>query len=194
MTQGIRLIKASDGVRLIGAAREGLDLAVPRKASDGVWHSYVDGVEKLWIEKSGSRVIEGIASTGAMSSHGQVLNPRGCIVRFPIPLLFGHGFRKGTREYAYKRLEEARIGEITMVHKQPHAVLVRAVIDDSLAGDAAWEKIVCGEARCFSVGPANGKLKGIVDGDKFFDEWTLKEVSVCFQGANPDCVFEVLTA
>lgn len=195
MTQSVKLVETNrDAVRLIVPDRPRVNMAAPRKGSDGVWRSYSDGVEKLWIDKSGRRVIEGIASTGAMTTRDLAHNPKGCLVRFPVPLLFGHGYVNvnGARKRGYRRVEDARVGEVVMVLKRPDAVIVRAVIDDSLAGDAAWALIESGEARCFSVCASNNQLKGIVEGNKFYDEWTLKEVSVCFKGANPDCVFDIV--
>lgn len=196
MTSSVKLIQLPPGaVRLIDT-RPAASTSEPRQSNGGVWHAYEDGVEKMWLERSGKRVIEGIASTGTLSSHGHSLNPKGCIVRLPVPLLFRHGFKKGSRELGYANVQDARIGDVVMVHKSKAAVIVRAIVDDSLAGDAAWELIESGKARCFSVSSMKGsaKLKGIVDGNNYFDQWELEEVSVCFKGANPDCCFEIVTS
>jgi hypothetical protein len=195
MTDSVKLIQIPKGaVRLIGNSSTASTSIAPIKSKEGVWHEFKDGVEKMWIDKTGRRMIEGIASTGTLTSHGHSRNPKGCIVRLPVPLLFGHGFKKGTRERGYKNVQDARIGDVVMVCKSKTAITVRAVLDDSLAGDAAWELIESGEARCFSVDSINGKttMKGIVNGHPYFDQWELKEVSVCFKGANPDCRFDIV--
>lgn len=196
MTEPVKLVRLNGAVLLIGKGPPASASIEPRKSEGGVWHEYRDGIEKLWIDKTGKRMIEGIASTGAMSSHKHSLNPRGCIARLPIPLLFGHGFKKDTRQYAFKTLESARIGEVVALQKSKEAVTVRAILDDSLAADAAWGLIESGKARCFSVAVLEGsdKMKGVVDGNLYFDQWELREVSVCFKGANPDCYFSIVSS
>jgi hypothetical protein len=91
-------------------------------------------------------------------------------------------------------MEQTRIGEIVWIQTSPRAIRVRAVVDHTAAGDYAWSPTERGETLCFSVAtkPGTTKLQGLVDGVRFFSEWELKEVSVCRQGANPDCKFHIL--
>ena len=131
--------------------------------------------------RSSSRMIHGIATTPTISSNGQSLLSEGMMVRLPVPVLFAHSkYGKG-------------IGEVVYLRKSRSEIYVRAVINNNLAGDYAWSFIKSGEARCFSVAVQQNdyRLQAEVDDVKFFDRWTLKEVSVCREGANPDCHFEI---
>jgi hypothetical protein len=161
---------------------------------DGVWFHFEDGAVYNWVHRTGSRMIEGIASTGTVSKNNQSLNPKGCVVRVPIPLLFRHGFKHASREVVTTKLEDARIGEVFMVRKSKEHVMVRALLDNTLAGAAAWELIESGRARCFSVSvkPGTAVMKGVIDGTRYYDQWEMDEVSVCFGGANPDCHFSIV--
>lgn len=156
--------------------------------------TYKDGVETLFkVAAPTTRIIAGIASTPTVNSHGCSLSSRGCMVRLPTPLLFSHGFVGDTRNKASANVSDLQIGEIFYVRKSPESVFVKAHVWNTDAGNFAWQLIQSGEARCFS-GAADQKslrLRGVVDGHEFYDEWTLSEVSVCRKGANPDCTFEI---
>jgi hypothetical protein len=160
-------------------------------------HSYEDGVETISKALAPtSRIIEGIASTPTVNMHGYSLSSKGCMVRLPCPVLFGHGHVGKTREKASGDTAAMKIGEVFYVRKSAESILVRAQIDSSEAGNYAWQLIQSGEARCFS-GAADNKtlrIRGVVDGHTFYDAWELLEVSVCRKGANPDCTFQVIEA
>ena len=148
--------------------------------------------ETLWIELTGSRMIYGIASNPSVNSNGYSLSSKGCSVKFPIPLLSQHGHIGDTRNAPHK-MSDSKIGEIVWLKKTADAIWVRAVIDHSLAGDHAWKLIRSGETRAFSTAAVESsiRLKGIVDGHRFFDRWLLKEVSVCRAGACPGATFDI---
>lgn len=151
-----------------------------------------DGVETLWIDHEGPRVIMGIASTPRISSHKHSLSSAGCQIRFPIPLLSSHGFVGDSRRAPWQP-EQVKIGEVVWIQKSSRAVRVRAVLDDNEAADYAWKLIESGEVRAFSVAAVRGtaRVQGVVEGAVFFDRWKLEEVSVCRRGANPDCQFSI---
>lgn len=170
------------------------------KRFPGLQVKRVDGVETIWFEKRGRRMIHGIASTPTVNSHGDSWASSGCEARFPIPLLFGHGLIEDKRGEGGKRveaspdLEQLKIGEIVLVRKSEQGIYVIAVIDEGThAGDDAWKLIESGKALCFSVGGESRsfRLRGVVDGHRYYDRWRLKEVSVCRKGANPDCTFSI---
>lgn len=174
-------------------------VAQPRtswRLKDGSMYSDADGADTHWLEKTGKRTIQGVASTGTVNSHKYSMDPRGCEIKFPIPLLFAHGqyTARTTKEIVEARAEEARIGEIVLVRRSSEQIFVRGVLDDTLAGDAAWKLILSGEARCFSGAGKDMRLRGVVDGIRYYDCWKLYEVSVCRRGANPDCHFEIATS
>lgn len=149
------------------------------------------GIETLWIQRSGSRMIEGIASTPTISNQTS-LSSMGCNIRFPIPLLSEHGRLAGSKGLP-TRPEKLRIGEIVWISKSRESIRIRAVLDDnSEPADYAWKLILNGETRCLSVLAKNGHTAAIVDGAKFYDTWELGEVSVCRRGANPDCKFRIV--
>ena len=73
-------------------------------------------------------------------------------------------------------------------------VYIRATIDETPAGNRAWELIESGEARALSIASNDGskcKKRGVVDGVTYWDRWVMSEVSVCREGANPDCHLEI---
>lgn len=150
-------------------------------------------VETLWIDRTGSRMIEGIASTPRISSHKHSLSSDGCMIRFPIPLLSHHGFVGDTRHAPYKP-DQIKIGEVVWIQKSPQAIRVRAIVDRNEAADYAWSLIEKGETLCFSVAAKKGtaRVQALVDGAHFYDRWELEEVSVCRRGANPDCKFRIV--
>jgi len=150
-------------------------------------------VERLEFEQEPEgRKVWGTATTPTITSNRQSSNPRGCIARIPTPLLFGHA-RVTDADGKEHRLtdEQAEIGLVYGIEKTAAALKFKAVLHDSLAADHAWKLIESGEVRCVSIGhlqsPAT-KIRGAVDGVKFYDEWVLRELSLCRQGANPDAV------
>jgi hypothetical protein len=153
----------------------------PKRTIAGFHHTLSQGIETIWLEgRDGPRMIRGIASTPRINSHGYALLSRGMRARFPVPLLSQH---EG---------HSTPIGEVTLIRKRAEDIFVHAVIGASEAADHAWDLIERGETRAFSGASAPGaRVQGIVDGKTFYDEWTLKEVSVCRAGANPDCHFEI---
>ena len=149
---------------------------------DRIKHTRDGGLETLSyaFRRPGKRRIHGIASTPMIDSHNSSLSSAGCMVRFPIPLLSSHSkFGKA-------------IGDVTLVRRCERQIFIQANIHENAAGDYAWGLIQDGELACLSVGPADSRLQAEVDGVKFYDQWRLKEVSICRKGANPDCIFEVL--
>jgi hypothetical protein len=149
----------------------------------GHWHS--GDMQCIWIEGAKSeRMIDGIASTPTVNSHKYSLASAGCHIRLPVPLLSSH---KG---------HSTPIGEVVHVRKCPLQIYVRAIVHHGPAGDYAWEMIESGELRAFSGAAVqeSWKLDGIVDGVSFYKNWTLREVSICREGANPDCWFDIYKA
>jgi len=150
-----------------------------------------NGEETLWVAETSRRIIEGIASTPTPNSHGHSLSSKGCLIRLPVPLLAGHGFMRDTRKLAGP-IHKCRIGWVTWLRKSREQILVRACVDEGYeAADDAWKLIEAGALRAFSGAAVCNDLhlRGVVDGVRYFDQWTLEEVSVCRTGANPDCLF-----
>ena len=139
-------------------------------------------MEKSMEVPEGGRVIHGLASTSTLNSKGFAVVARGMDAELPVPLLWGH---TGHR---------APLGEVFFIRRSDARIYVRARLFDTEAADAAWRKIETGEARCLSASSkaSSMKLQGVVDGHKYYDRWTLGEVSIVRKGANPDCVFEIM--
>jgi hypothetical protein len=131
------------------------------------------------------RMVHGIASTPTITSNACSRSSAGCRVDFPIPLLVSHE-------------EEGSIGEVVMLRRSPREVyIVAALHDGNLAADYAWSLVEQGELRAFSVASAPStphRIDGAVLGTRFVGEWTLGEVSLCRQGANPDCRAEIFSS
>lgn len=162
------------------------------KLGEKVFSVHKNGVETLWLERKGLRMIEGIASTPAVNSHGYSLNSAGCKFEFPIPLLSKHGFVGDTRNAPYKP-EQIKIGDVVWVQKSASAIRVRAIVDETLAGDHVWQLIESGEVRAFSAAATDDSFQcsAVVEGNRYFDRWKLLEVSVCRSGACPGATFEI---
>ena len=146
----------------------------------------VNGTETVWLEgRTGRRMICGIASTPTINAHKYSLSSEGCVARLPIPVLSQH---EG---------DGKPIGEVVRLRKSRRHVYVEAIIfEGNVAADHAWRLIEAGELRALSGAMSNDprthRLQGIADGVSFYDQWMLKEVSICREGANPDCRFEIL--
>jgi len=146
----------------------------------------VETLRMIGPESVGTWMIEGIASTPTVTSHNHSLAPIGCRLKLPLPLLSQHGFKKGERTRVSNSLDEMRIGTVVYLSKSPHELRMRAVLDGTEAGLAAWRSIVTKETMALSVSSINARLRGVVDGVQYFDRWELSEISVCASGANPD--------
>ena len=139
-----------------------------------------------------THLIEGIASTPTVNSHGYSLASKGCEFTLPVPVLSQHGHIDEKRTKASKRLSEMAIGHVFRVVKSDQSIVVRAHIDTTHeAGRHAWSLIEAGETLAFSGAGRDLHLRGVVDRKKFFDRWTFYETSVCRRGANPDCHFRI---
>jgi hypothetical protein len=143
-----------------------------------------DGVEtiRLLEPPTGHRMIRGIASTGRVNGHGYSLDPRGCMIQLPFPILSDHAWGPP-------------IGEVILARKSQDGVFIHGVVhEDSLAADHAWKLICDGKLVGLSgaFAPDSLRLAGVVDGCKFYDRWRLAEVSLCRKGANPDCWCQII--
>jgi len=156
-------------------------LSVAKRAAAD-WHSLGDGYFEKQIDMPASdRLIHGVASSSAINEHKYSLIAGGMTATLPVPILSNHTGR------------ECPIGEVFYVRRSGTKVYVRAALFDNDAADYAWSLIQCGDLRCFSGAAARDglKIQGVVDGKTFYDEWRLREVSICRKGANPDSIFEI---
>jgi hypothetical protein len=158
-------------------------------------------IDLIDTKRVGARMIYGCASTPTVDTNELSISSAGCDFQFPIPLLAEHGMICGDddkRVRASSHAEDLKIGDVVWLAKCESGIFIRAVLDDSRAADAAWELIERGEYKSLSRGGlaryAHNKKGGVVDGITYWDRWKLGEVSVCQEGANPDCKFAVLNA
>jgi hypothetical protein len=137
-------------------------------------HTRADGVETLTIVgRAGPRMVYGCASTDTITSHQVSKDPAGCRIQLPIPLKVRH--------------KAGAVGQVVHVRKSPDSLFIRAILDNNRAADHAWDLIQSGEYRAFSVATDNSSdLIAEVDGVQYVRRWTLTEVSLVRQGANPD--------
>ena len=166
---------------------EGIDERTVRVIRETVGPGY----ERIELRgPSRRRHIRGIASTARVCDDKDSLGSSGCLLSLPLPLLFDHGFVG--KKAASTDIHRMRIGELVLLQKSAQMVLIEAVMDDSRAADHAWSLIESGECRCLSILSEDRDLSGVVDGIRFYDRWTLKEVSVCRSGKNPDAMFWIV--
>lgn len=153
-----------------------------------------DRLELLGV--GGDRQILGVASTSLCNANDTVLLTEGAILTLPCPLLWAHGSTKGRKAGDVPtgtHAERLRIGELVAILRDADQIVVRAVVDHTPAGDHAWRLISGGLARCFSVGAVDCDHAHQIEGVTFVQRWTLAEVSVCVEGANPEGRFVVVT-
>jgi hypothetical protein len=129
------------------------------------------------------RMVHGIASSPTVTSNAHSRSSAGCRIDFPIPLLVSH---------------EAfgSVGEVIHLRRSPKEIyVICALHDDNLAADYAWSLIEQGVLKSFSVASVAGSshVSGAVFGVRFYNQWQLAEVSLCKQGANPDCRAEIFS-
>jgi hypothetical protein len=97
----------------------------------------------------------------------------------PVPLLYEHG--------------ASPIGTVTFMSKTPRAVSISAVLYNNNAGaDLAWRMFESGEMDGLSCGFAenDAHILAVIDGVRFYNRWTIKEVSVTRNPKNDDCHFK----
>jgi hypothetical protein len=142
------------------------------------------GDHSIWrTDHKTKRMVHGLASTSTINGHRYSLEASKCRIDFPIPLLVSHE-------------KFGSVGEIVMARRSPREVYVIAALhDDNPAADYTWELVQQGELKAFSGAAEPGSLAavGSVLDVKFYGEWTLSEVSLCRQGANPDCQAEIFS-
>ncbi|MCA0393961.1 MAG: hypothetical protein LCH70_07570 [Proteobacteria bacterium] len=153
----------------------------------GVWYEKAGDGETFWLDATAERMIHGVVSTGTVNTHNYSLDPAGCEFKLPVPLLFRHAFKAGSRTCVTKNRDEAKIGSIVLIRRSKWQIYIQATIDKSLAGDAVWRFVVSGEARSMSGSAVSTRLRGVVDGVEYYDKWILDEGSITRKGANPDC-------
>jgi len=145
-----------------------------------------NGVERVYIagyHRSLKYMIAGVASTPTIDGHNEVLLPLGCQLHIPVPLLWRHARNGG-----------GAIGEVVFMHKDDKGISIRAALFTNEASQFAWKKIVLGELSGLSVGPEGPfHMQAEIDGVKCFDRWSIKEVSITPEPANPDCSFKIYT-
>src|SRR5437867_3072548 len=127
------------------------------------------------------RMIHGICSTERVVDHSrasdgsnnQVLLARGCALATPVPLLLEHSGDVVGRVIHLRRIEDK--------------IYCRAIIHD----DRVWQKIERCELRGLSIGVTHQHYvikmraeEGIV---RYYDQFTINEVSLTNQPANRDC-------
>lgn len=164
--------------------------------------------EKFWIDRTGPRMIAGVASTDRVCDDGLSLSSWGCEADLPTPLMWDHGLLADVDDKnkmirsAFDALKESiprrqqQIGSVTWLRKTAKAVEIRAVLDDTPAAEFAWEYIKQGRVRTLevSIHRPSMHLRGVVDGVRFAERWFLNEVSIVAEGKKPDnadCVFDI---
>jgi hypothetical protein len=167
-----------------------LDAAFPRPKKapppvlDGkTWRDIGDGWQELATKPiEGLRRIRGIASSEAVSTHKQSLEPVGMSAVLPVPLRTDHA------------LDGRGIGVVDLIRRNKSIVYFEAAIHDTAAGRFALNKAITGHFKAVSVGPKKGGAHTIVAkvaGVLFYDKWELGELSMCEAGANPHACFEL---
>jgi hypothetical protein len=124
-------------------------------------------------------MIEGIATTPTISANNNSLRSIGCELAVPIPLMFSH---------------EIPVGEVVYMRKSETEVYIRAVILDDIVGYDTWQLIKCGELKGLSCAfyASGGQFHCVeINGIDCITRFKLKEVSLCFEPANPDCYFRI---
>jgi hypothetical protein len=177
--------------REIEEAKEARYTARPAEAPIPVpqWKSVSPGANITIMEivppSTGTLRIHGIASTATINAHNYSVDPEGMeVTSLPVPLLASHDGR-GSEP----------IGDVYHVRRHRSGVYVKACLRRHAAADFAMRKITEAgwSGLSCAMAPGSGRKLSVVDGVTFYDRWTMGEVSICPKGANPDCVFEVLS-
>jgi hypothetical protein len=144
-------------------------------------NAMVDQVIKTARDMQGDRLIQGYASSSSFNSHGYSLRAAGCFAKLPVPVLWAHDHHH-------------QIGEVTALIKSDQLIEVRCEIYRTRAADEIWKEIEAGRALSFSGGTnwKNTSRELVMKEGAVHTDWELKEVSVCYRGANPDSVFRIV--
>lgn len=139
-----------------------------------------DTTHTWYIEKYSELMIEGAASTGALDSHNTRVDPAGMECDgLPLPLYWAHDDQK-------------QIGEVVYLKRLESVILARATVFDHETNVAA--EIRSGRLHCWSVKFKPLEPPAPTDGAVLeYRHWKLEEISLTFQGANPEAIFGVWT-
>ena len=101
-------------------------------------------------------------------------------MRVPVPLLWEH------------KKDGGAIGQVTFMTKTPKQISISAVLFNNAGGDFAWSQFESGELNGLSCAydESDAHLLAVVDGVRFYNRWTIKEVSVARNPLNDDCHFK----
>lgn len=159
------------------------------KLACGTWYGYRDATHHYLkpLEKSPTRIVEGWASTGRVSTNNQAVNTKTCIVSLPTPLCVSHGRLQDGKKVTAK---QGAVGEIFEATCSDEGVYIKAAIWNTKAGDHAWRLVQDGTLKELSIAARDGSstLNGVVRGVRYYDKWALSEVSLCPKGACPGAV------
>jgi hypothetical protein len=123
-----------------------------------------------------ARMIDGVAVTPRLNANNHVFRVEGCKITLPVPLLSAHH-------------ETGWIGEIVYCRWDSSSLYIRAIVDQSMAANHAWQLVQSGDLRALSIATVDHDGIVVDDGEterKFFENWRLSEVSLCKAGANAD--------
>jgi HK97 family phage prohead protease len=125
--------------------------------------------------------ISGLSTPPQDSYQYHSMLSRGCRLRVPVPLLWGHDAK-------------SQIGEICFMRKDEEQVYVRGILyNNHSAADFAWYQVERGELSGLSCGYnlADAHLLTTKNGVRFYDRWSITEVSLCVNPKNQDCSFRI---
>lgn len=180
-----RMAQITRKVESLVRANNERDFAPAKPASTPVLWKYVGGgAEVMEIKPTPfSFRVHGICSTPTVDSHRQAVWSPGIEASLPLPLMSEH-----------KTEGSSPIGTVYHLRRDAKGLYCRAELADHFAAEHSKRLIEDGETLAFSISvqPGQWRLQSVVDNVKFFDRWTLKEISVCRAGANPDARLEVL--
>ncbi|CAG4905759.1 HK97 family phage prohead protease [Paraburkholderia saeva] len=129
----------------------------------------------------------------ARDSHGSLVYPSGCeITNLPRPLLHAHHLDEPLGAVTHATITKAGL-HLRAVFASPADPAAKRRID------RIWKSVLSGELACVSgaydVLPGGGEPNGYGPYGKGWNarRWTLRELSICRQGANPTARITVVT-
>ncbi|RVD72931.1 MAG: hypothetical protein E5V62_02985 [Mesorhizobium sp.] len=153
------------------------------KTSRDLWRQVGHETYEQTVEPTATGLrIHGLATKPSVTENNQATTSAKMQATLPVPLLSEH-----------KDDGSHPIGQVYHLRKSPSGIYMRArLFADHIGARYAEELIRKGDVQCLSIAHAAGsKLLAVVDGTKFWGDWTLKEISICREGANDGCRFEI---
>jgi HK97 family phage major capsid protein/HK97 family phage prohead protease len=143
-------------------------------------------ITKADTSETGERVIEGIASTAAVDSYGDVVEPTGAVFDLPMPLLWQHHPEKPVGHVEFAEPTKSGVPFKARIFSTDEQGIVKDRLDE------AWQSVKLGLVRAVSIGFQPIEYTQLKDGGYKFTKWKWVELSLVTIPANSEATIDLV--